>query len=92
MPLDMKDPYDAHAYFALLFQCDRCGRELEHNVTGEIGEADYCSGIAAEAKAQGWFCPEREPDGSMHVMFCLCPDCAIFKEEELRKTQWQKLK
>jgi hypothetical protein len=91
MSLDMKDPFEVHAYFALLFTCDRCGKDLQPIPKHEMGSDDYCKEFAVTAKARKWFCPPPEPDGSMHVMFCLCPDCVPFKEEELKKTKWKKL-
>ena len=87
MLLDMNDPFDAHAMFALLFECDRCGRRLEHESKHQIGSGKYCQELASVARRQEWFCPEADADGNMHVMFCLCPNCAPFKEEELAKTK-----
>jgi len=91
MPLNMNDPFEAHAVFALLFVCERCGRNLQFESELEIGSEGYSKELANEARLQNWFCPAAEPDGKMHVMFCLCPDCAPFKEEELAKTKWHKL-
>jgi hypothetical protein len=91
MPLNMNNPYEAHAMFALLFECDRCGRRLEYDSVHEIGSEHYCGELANEARKQKWFCPEADPDGKMHVMFCLCPDCARFKDQELARTKWNKL-
>jgi hypothetical protein len=91
MPLDMNDPYEAHAYFALFFVCERCGQGLQFQPEHEMGSEDYCTELANEARRYHWFCPGMESDGSMHVMFCLCPDCVPFKDEELTKTEWKKL-
>lgn len=91
MPLNMNDPFEAHAVFALLFVCDRCSRRLEYKSSQEVGSEGYSKGLADEARRQNWYCPEMGPDGKMHVMFCLCPDCAPFREEELAKTKWHKL-
>ena len=77
--------------FALLFVCERCGRTLHHESKHEMGSDDYCRELANEARRQNWFCPLADPDGKMHVMFCLCSDCTPFKDEELAKTKWHKL-
>ena len=92
MPLNMNDPFEAHAMFALLFECDRCGRRLEYESKHEVASEHYCKEMASEARQQKWFCPDVEHDGKMHVMFCLCPDCVPFQEEELAKTKWNKLR
>ena len=91
MTLNMNDPFEAHAYFALLFLCDRCGRELEHKSNHKIGSDAYCREFASAARVQNWYCPPPDRQGLMHVMFCLCNECVPFIEEELARTAWDKL-
>lgn len=91
MSLNMDDPFLAHAVFALRFVCDRCGGELSCSCQHEFASDAYYSALAVEARRQEWFCAPRDLGGKMHVMFCLCPGCGCFKEQELKKTKWQRL-
>lgn len=88
----MDDPFQAHALFALQFVCERCQRVLQNGSAAEIGSDDFCKRLADDARREGWFCPQAQKDGTMHVMFSLCPDCAKYAEEELAKTKWKGLR
>ena len=89
MSLDMNDPYEAHAVFALEFQCERCERILPHSNEFILGSDEYYLSVATAAREEDWFCPEKDKDNRMQVMFCLCPNCAEYAEEELKKTKWE---
>jgi hypothetical protein len=86
-PLNMSDPFDAHAYFALDFQCDRCGKQLDPPSSFPFDTDNYYLDISKRAKDSGWFCPPANERDEMHVDFCLCPVCKIFKDEELAKIE-----
>ncbi len=86
MSLDMNAPYEAHAVFALEFQCERCEGILPHFNEFILGSDEYYLSMATVAREKGWFCPEKDRDNRMQVMFCLCPNCVKFAEDELKKT------
>jgi hypothetical protein len=74
--LDMDDPHEAHAVFALEFNCEACGATLEAKFEEKIYSNAWYRRLASLAKAKKWYAPPASADGSMDVMSAWCPDCA----------------
>lgn len=75
--LDMADPYDAYAYFALCFICAGCQAVLTPDEGLEGCDDLGCRHIADKAKALGWYVPPPEgPERRMTLDVGYCPACA----------------
>lgn len=74
-PLDMDDPFQAHAFFALTFECGVCQRELASEAPGAEFTAEWFRDLASHAKQAGWVVPTADEKGSMDVMTAWCPSC-----------------
>jgi hypothetical protein len=74
--LDIHEPYQAHAIFALGFKCEECGVVLSKLTDHSECSDEWCRTIAKDAKSKGWIVPPVEKDRSMDVMTTWCPACA----------------
>jgi hypothetical protein len=72
--LNMDDPFDAHAVFALEFTCAVCERRLDIETPFEFASDDYYRFLADCAREAGWYCPPADPTGAMDVMTTYCPE------------------
>jgi hypothetical protein len=75
-PLDMDDPFQAHAFFALTFECAVCRRELAFESHGAEFTAEWFRELASHAKQAGWAVPPPDETGSMNVMTAWCLACS----------------
>jgi hypothetical protein len=75
MALDVHNPWEAHAYFALGFSCEKCGTHFEFQSPHEDCSDEWCAAIARAAFEAGWFIPHPLPDGRMDFMTAYCPRC-----------------
>jgi hypothetical protein len=75
MALDLKNPWEAHAYFALGFSCEQCEQHLEFQSPHQACSDEWCAAIAQAAFDAGWFVPHPLHDGQMDVMSAYCPRC-----------------
>ena len=84
--LDVHEPYQAHAFFALGFTCEKCKVSLPGS-SDDVECSDlWCRNIAKDAESKGWVVPPPTADGSMDVMTTWCPACA----RQLGKKKYQK--
>jgi hypothetical protein len=74
--LDMNDPHEAHAVFAMEFRCEACGNELLANSEQNRFSNAWFRDLASLARTKKWFAPSPDADGKMDVMRAWCPDCA----------------
>jgi hypothetical protein len=65
--LDVTNPWEAHAYFALVFRCEDC--HIYFSIASAHPECsdEWCIGLARGAFDAGWFIPLPARD-SMDVM------------------------
>ena len=75
MALDVHNPWEAHAYFALGFYCEDCKAHFEFQSAHEECSDDWCVAIAKAAFEAGWYIPQPLPDGMVDVMTAYCPRC-----------------
>lgn len=75
MPLDVDNPWEAHAYFVLGFSCDDCHKHFEFESPHEACSDEWCVTIARAAFDAGWFVPHPLPDGRMDFETAWCPLC-----------------
>ena len=75
--LDMDDPHEAHAVFAMRFACESCEKELVPDSKGEPFTNRWYSDLARLAKDRKWFTPSADAEGKMDVMRTWCPECAV---------------
>ena len=76
MSLDMNDPYEAHALFALNFDCESCGRVIEFHSPHPQFTDPWYHGLARQARLERWFVPPADAEGKMDVMSAWCAECA----------------
>jgi hypothetical protein len=76
MSLDMNNPYQAHAVFALSFDCEACGRLMEFSSPYPEFTDSWYRDLAEQARAQKWFVPAADANGKMDVMSAWCSECA----------------
>ena len=74
--LDVHEPYQAHAYFALAFTCEVCRSDLEAPNEGEQFSYRWYRALALKAKELKWHVPQPDKKGNMDVMRTWCPECA----------------
>ena len=74
-PLNMTNPWEAHAYVALVFRCEDC--QTYHTIDSPHAECtdDWCVQLARSAFDSGWFIPHPLHDGSLDTMTSWCPTC-----------------
>ena len=75
MPLDVDNPWEAHAYFNMGFHCEDCKTPFEFFSDLESTSDDWCVAIARAAFQAGWFVPHPTTDGHLDVVNAWCPDC-----------------
>ncbi len=71
----MHDPFEAHAYFALMFACITCQRVMPFDSDKTEFTDEWFRELAARGKSEGWFVPPPDEAGSMDVMTAWCPAC-----------------
>jgi hypothetical protein len=74
--LDMNDPHEAHAVFAMEFRCEACAKELPPNSEQSRFSDAWFRDLASLARKKKWFAPPADADGKMDVMRAWCPECA----------------
>ena len=75
-PLDMDDPHEAHAVFAMEFRCEACGKELSPDSREDRFSNAWFRELASLARKKKWFAPPADSDGKMDVMRAWCAECA----------------
>ena len=73
--LDVENPWEAHAFFALGFWCEDCKGCLDFDSEQEVGSDEWCVEQARSAFDHGWFIPPPLENGGMDVMSAWCPQC-----------------
>ena len=74
---NMNYPFDAHAVFALEFECAVCSQRSVFETSHAFASDKYFEALAEEARNSGWFCPSADSAGKMDVMTCYCPMCGV---------------
>ena len=75
--LDMRDPFDAHAFFICGFECGDCRAEIPRDDPFLGCDDASCCHISDRAKALGWYVPPpKGPERRMDVETTYCPACA----------------
>ncbi len=77
MSLDMNDAYQAHAFFALEFDREECGRLVDFSSSFPKFTDKWYSELAIASKKQGWFVPPSGAKDKMDVLSAWCPDRAL---------------
>jgi hypothetical protein len=77
MAFDNNDPYQVHAYFLIGFWCNKCRAHLTAVSSAEVLSDQWCTDLADQARAGGWFVPPASDDGTMDIEACFCPGCAV---------------
>ena len=75
MSLDVNNPWEAHAYFALGFWCEACETCFEFHSPHKECSDEWFVAIARAAFDGGWFVPHPLRDGRMDCMTAYCPRC-----------------
>jgi len=75
--LDVHNPWQAVAYFALMFNCEDCGTYLDLDSPYEPCSDEWYVQLAMTAFKSGWFIEHPGNDGSMDVMSAWCPVCGL---------------
>jgi hypothetical protein len=65
--LDMNDAHEAHAFFALLFDCENCGRVMGFQSSHTELSDEWYLELAKQAKVEGWYVPPADADGKVDV-------------------------
>ena len=74
----MDDPFQAHAFFALTFECAVCHRELSFESHTSEFTHKWFRDLASHAKRAGWLVPPADERGYMDVMTAWCPVCGPY--------------
>jgi hypothetical protein len=75
--LDVNERFEAHAYFALWFDCEECNRQIDFVESEDRLSNRWLRQLAQHARNTGWFVHPLDPSGGMgDVMLAWCPDCA----------------
>jgi hypothetical protein len=74
--VDMNDAHEAHAFFALLFDCENCGRVMDFQSSHTELSDEWYLELAKQAKVEGWYVPPADADGKVDVMSAWCCQCA----------------
>ncbi len=76
MALDLSDPYQTYAFFAVEFICLGCNRLLEVASKHESPSDEWCVDAARQARVAGWYVPPENGNGLKDIETCYCPECA----------------
>ena len=71
---DMGDLFEAHAVFALAFDCESCDVRIEPPKEEKLYSDAWYRRLACIAKERKWFIPP--PKDALDVMSAWCPACA----------------
>jgi hypothetical protein len=71
---DTSEPFQAHAYWALMFNCDGCSAGMELPSVARQFSRAWFEKMAADAKQTGW--TVYDPEGLGWFFECYCPKCS----------------
>jgi hypothetical protein len=75
MALDINNPWEVVAYFALAFYCEECSASMDFDSPHEPCSDKWCIELAKTAFERGWFIRHPNKDGSMDLVTAWCPNC-----------------